>query len=137
MGPVIRTATVVVLALGTAVFGSGAAVAGADSGDLPLVIQCNNPTSLSLVDASGGDSLVRQLIGVVTEEEATGTNAGSNASGVITGSGGEATGGDASQSANDNRCGVSSDVDASTRIDNSKRVDNSVNVDTDNSPSLL
>ncbi|MFF9865397.1 hypothetical protein ACF1G0_08215 [Streptomyces sp. NPDC013953] len=137
MGPVIRTATVVVLALGTAVFGSGAAVAGADSGDLPLVIQCNNPTNLSLVDASGGDSLVSQLVEVLSEGGSTSTNEGNNASAVDTGPGGTASGGNVSQSANNNRCGVSSDVDESTRIDNSQRVDNSRNFTFDNASGLL
>ncbi|MFF5447673.1 hypothetical protein [Streptomyces sp. NPDC012888] len=96
-----------------------------------MVIQCNNPTNVSLVDASGGDSLVRQLIDVL------GSNDGNNASAVQTGSGGNALGGDASQSANNNRCGLSSDVDASTRIDNSQRVDNSSRLTLDNAPSLL
>ncbi|MEU2391319.1 hypothetical protein [Streptomyces sp. NPDC007369] len=56
---------------------------------------------------------------------------------MITGSGGEAVGGDASQSTDGNRCGLSADVDTCTRIDNSRRVDDSLNVDIENSPSLL
>ncbi|MEV4193349.1 hypothetical protein [Streptomyces toxytricini] len=131
----IRTVSVVALALGTAWTGNGAAVAAVSSGELPAIIRCNNPTSLSAVDASGGNSLVRQLLSLVSEEDAT--NDGSLASGVMTGSGGEAVGGDASQSTNNNRCGASSDLDTSTRIDNSKRVDNSQALDIDNGPSLL
>ncbi|WP_030772399.1 hypothetical protein [Streptomyces sp. NRRL F-2664] len=138
MKSVIRAVSVLVLALGSAVFGNGAAVAApASSDDLPVIIQCNNPTNLSLVDASGGDSLVSQLIELITDNGGTGTNDGNNASAVDTGAGGIAVGGDASQSANNNRCGLSSDVDASTRIDNSQRVDNSRNLTLDSGPSLL
>ncbi|MGW5851240.1 hypothetical protein ACWFQ8_25410 [Streptomyces sp. NPDC055254] len=135
MKSLVRTVSVIVLALGAAVCGNGAAVAAPASGDVPVVIQCNNPTSISLVDASGGASLVRQLISLISGGEAT--NDGNLASGVVTGAGGEDAGGDASQSTNNNRCGVSSDVDASTRIDHSRRVDNSRNVAIDTSPSLL
>ncbi|MEV4193350.1 hypothetical protein [Streptomyces toxytricini] len=137
MKSVLRTASVIVLAFGAAVFGSGSAVAAAASEDVPVIIQCNNPTSVSLVDASGGDSLVSQLIAVLAEDDGTAANEGNNASAVDTGPGGEAVGGDASQSANNNRCGLSSDVDASTRIDNSQRVDNSRRLTLDSGPSLL
>ncbi|CAL9628059.1 hypothetical protein SUDANB120_06027 [Streptomyces sp. enrichment culture] len=137
MKSVLRTASAIILALGTAVFGSGSAVAAAFSEDVPVIIQCNNPTSVSLVDASGGDSLVSQLIAVLAEDDGVGANDGNNASAVDTGSGGTASGGDASQSANNNRCGLSSDVDASTRIDNSQRIDNSRRLTFDNGPGLL
>ncbi|MET9962820.1 hypothetical protein ABZ128_27770 [Streptomyces sp. NPDC006326] len=132
MKSIVRTISVIMLALGTAAFTTGAAAAASTSDDAPVVIQCNNPTNVSLVDASGGDSLVSQLIEVLG-----GTNDGNNASAVDTGSGGTALGGDAAQSASHNRCGESSDVDASTRIDNSQRIDNSRSLSLDNSPSLL
>ncbi|MET9962821.1 hypothetical protein ABZ128_27775 [Streptomyces sp. NPDC006326] len=132
MKSIVRTISVIMLALGTAAFTTGAAAAASTSDDAPVVIQCNNPTSVSLVDASGGNSLVRQLVGVLA-----GTNGGNNASGVITGQGGVAAAGDAAQSADNNRCGSSSDLDTSTRIDNSQRVDNRRIVDIENSPSLL
>ncbi|CAL9628017.1 hypothetical protein SUDANB120_06026 [Streptomyces sp. enrichment culture] len=135
MKSLFRTISVVALAFGTAWVGNGAAVAAASSGELPVVIRCNNPANLAAVDASGGDSLVRQLISLASEGNAT--NDGSSASGVITGSGGEAVGGDASQSTNNNRCGESSGLDVSTRIDNSRRVDNSRTLDIDNGPGLL
>ncbi|MFE5621028.1 hypothetical protein ACFQ8S_03055 [Streptomyces virginiae] len=129
---ILRTISVLVLTLGTAAaFSTGAAVAAPTDG-APVVIQCNNPTNVSLVDASGGDSLVSQLVEVLG-----GTNDGNNASAVDTGSGGTALGGDAAQSANHNRCGESTDVDASTRIDNSQRIDNSRRLSFKNSPSLL
>ncbi|APU43677.1 hypothetical protein [Streptomyces sp. TN58] len=137
MKSVVRAVSVLVLALGTAVFGNGFAVAASASDEVPVIIQCNNPTNLSLVDASGGDSLVSQLIELITEDGGTGTNDGNNASAVETGAGGTAFGGNASQSANNNRCGQSSDVDASTRVDNSQRIDNSRNLTFDNGPSLL
>ncbi|WP_030958881.1 hypothetical protein [Streptomyces sp. NRRL S-378] len=132
MTSVVRTVSIIMFAVGTALFGHGAAVAASAPQDSPVIIQCNNPTNVSLLDASGGDSLVSQLIDVLG-----GSNEGNNASAVETGAGGEASGGNASQSANKNRCGLSSDVDASTRIDNSQRIDNSRNLDIDNGPSLL
>ncbi|MET9567587.1 hypothetical protein ABZY34_00275 [Streptomyces virginiae] len=133
MKAIVRTISVLVLTLGTAAASStGAAVAASPSDGAPVVIQCNNPTHVSLVDASGGDSLVSQLIEVLG-----GTNDGNNASAVDTGPGGTALGGDAAQSASHNRCGESSDVDASTRIDNSQRIDNSHRLSFKNSPSLL
>ncbi|WP_030772396.1 hypothetical protein [Streptomyces sp. NRRL F-2664] len=135
MKSVVRAVSVIVLALGTAVCGNGAAVAAPASGDLPVIIRCNNPTNVSLVDASGGDSLLRQLLSLVSEGDTT--NEGSSASGVMTGEGGTAVGGDASQSANNNRCGASSDLDVSTRVDNSRRLDNSQNLTLDDGPSLL
>ncbi|MFE5488952.1 hypothetical protein ACFQ7Z_03130 [Streptomyces virginiae] len=132
MKAIVRTISVLVLTLGTAAaFSTGAAVAAPTDG-APVVIRCNNPTSVSLVDASGGDSLVRQLVGVLA-----GTNSGNNASGVITGEGGEAAGGNAAQTASNNRCGHSSGLDTSTRIDTSQRIDNSHRADIENSPSLL
>ncbi|MET9567586.1 hypothetical protein ABZY34_00270 [Streptomyces virginiae] len=133
MKAIVRTISVLVLTLGTAAASStGAAVAASPSDGAPVVIRCNNPTSVSLVDASGGNSLVRQLVGVLS-----GTNGGNNASGVMTGEGGDAAGGDAAQAADHNRCGSSADLDASTRIDTSRRVDNSRRVDIENSPGLL
>ncbi|THA81235.1 hypothetical protein [Streptomyces sp. A0592] len=133
MKAIVRTLSVLVLTLGSAAaFGTGAAVAASPSDGAPVVIRCNNPTSVSAVDASGGNSLVRQLVGVLA-----GTNGGNNASGVITGEGGDAAGGNAAQTADRNRCGSSSDLDTSTRIDTSQRIDNSRRLDIENSPTLL
>ncbi|WP_158943333.1 hypothetical protein [Streptomyces sp. NRRL S-378] len=135
MHSAVRIASAIVIAFSAAAFGHGTASAAPAGEDRPVLIRCNNPSSLSLADASGGDSLVRQLISVVSGDGDT--NDGNLASGVITGEGGIADGGDASQSANENRCGASSDIDASTRIDNSQRVNNRRDLDIDNGPGLL
>ncbi|MFJ7147450.1 hypothetical protein ACIQVT_04495 [Streptomyces sp. NPDC100445] len=122
----VRTLTVIAFALGVPGIGAGAATADSGSEHAPVIIQCNNPTSISAVDASGGDALLSQLISLLgttagANSPVSGpTNNGGNASAVDTGAGGEVTS-SSSQSANSNRCGTSSDVDASTRVDNSRR----------------
>ncbi|MFJ7147451.1 hypothetical protein ACIQVT_04500 [Streptomyces sp. NPDC100445] len=127
MGSFVRTLTVIAFALGVPGIGAGAATADSGSEHAPVIIQCNNPTSISVVDASGGDALLSQLISLLGTTVGANSpisggpaNSGGNAAVVGTGAGGEA-GSTSSQSANNNRCGTSSDVDASTRIDNSRR----------------
>ncbi|MFH9618413.1 hypothetical protein ACH4MM_32580 [Streptomyces pratensis] len=134
-----RATMVTLFALGTAALGAG--TASARPGDAaPFSIQRNNPVNLSLIDASGGASFLQHLINagpngghganIVPPPPASSTDGGDG------GEGGHACNGTL-QTANNNRCGKSSDVDAGTRIDKSKRVDVSKDSYVDNSRRLL
>ncbi|MFD6278961.1 hypothetical protein ACFWFI_25850 [Streptomyces sp. NPDC060209] len=131
-----RATMVTLFALGAAALGVG--TASAQPGDAtPFSIQCNNPVNLSLVDASGGASIIDRLIDVnpVAGQDAN-VQPAPTTWGGDGGEGGHASNGTL-QSANNNRCGKSSDVDASTRIDKSKRVEVSKETYIDNSRRLL